>query len=85
MSVLAQIIRGAVGVYQLLLRPIMPPACRFEPSCSEYYREALRSQSVLRATGLAIRRIGRCHPWHQGGYDPPPASRIRRPSKSSAG
>jgi putative membrane protein insertion efficiency factor len=58
--------------YQLLLRPLLPPACRFEPSCSEYYRQALESHGALRATGLAIRRLGRCHPWHEGGYDPPP-------------
>jgi uncharacterized protein len=61
--------------YQIIMRPLLPPACRFVPSCSEYYRQALMSVGFLRATGLAIGRISRCHPWHQGGYDPPPAPR----------
>ncbi len=64
---------GLVRGYQLLVRPLLPPVCRFEPSCSEYYRLALMTHGFLRATGLAIRRICRCHPWHEGGYDPPPA------------
>jgi len=62
----------AVRGYQLIARPLLPPACRFEPSCSEYYRLCLESHGVLRATGLAVRRLTRCHPWHAGGYDPPP-------------
>ena len=71
----ALIARGMVLLvrgYQQLARPLLPPACRFEPSCSEYYRQGLLSLGFLRATGLAIRRISRCHPWHAGGYDPPP-------------
>jgi len=70
----AKFLRAIVRGYQLLLRPLLPPACRFVPSCSEYYREALGGHGVLRATGLAIRRVARCHPWHQGGYDPPPVA-----------
>jgi len=66
--VLLALVRG----YQVLLRPFLPPACRFVPSCSEYYCQVLRSHAAVRATGLAIRRLGRCHPWHEGGYDPPP-------------
>ena len=61
--------------YQVLLRPLLPPVCRFEPSCSEYYRQALMRFGFLRASGLAIQRISRCHPWQDGGYDPPPAPR----------
>lgn len=72
MSIMAKFLRGIVRGYQIVLRPLLPPACRFEPSCSEYYREALTNHGVVRATGLAILRIGRCHPWHAGGYDPPP-------------
>jgi len=69
----AQVVRG----YQLLIRPILPAACRFEPSCSEYAREALARHGVARGGALAIRRIIRCHPWNPGGYDPPPARRSR--------
>ena len=72
MNLLAKGLRTVVRGYQILVRPLLPPACRFEPTCSEYFRELLLTHGVLRATVLAIRRIGRCHPWHAGGYDPPP-------------
>ncbi len=75
MKVVAEFLIALVRGYQLLLSPLLPPACRFEPSCSEYYRQALRSHGVLRATGLALGRLGRCHPWHEGGEDPPPPPR----------
>jgi len=67
------VIRG----YQLVLRPLLPAACRFEPSCSEYARGVLAEHGLARGTWLAIRRIGRCHPFHAGGYDPPPLARPR--------
>ena len=78
MKAMARGLSWLVRGYQVLLRPLLPAACRFEPTCSEYYRQALMTQSVVRATGLAIRRIARCHPWHEGGYDPPPAGRVAR-------
>ncbi len=61
----------AVRGYQLLLRPILPPACRFTPSCSEYFILAVRKYGPIRGAWRGVRRIGRCHPWHPGGYDPP--------------
>jgi putative membrane protein insertion efficiency factor len=64
----------AVRGYQVLLRPLLPPACRFAPSCSEYCVEAVARHGARRGLWLAIRRICRCHPWNPGGYDPPPAS-----------
>jgi len=67
----------AVRVYQLLLRPLLPPGCRFVPSCSEYVREALLQHGLLRGGWLGICRVGRCHPWNPGGYDPPPVERSR--------
>ena len=72
MSRLAYGLSAVVRGYQMLVRPLLPPACRFEPTCSEYYLQALRTHGVIQATHLAIRRLGRCHPWHAGGYDPPP-------------
>lgn len=69
----AQAVRG----YQLLLRPLFPPACRFVPGCSEYVRQALVRQGLLHGGCLGIRRVMRCHPWNPGGYDPPPAERSR--------
>jgi putative membrane protein insertion efficiency factor len=71
-SVGAQIASGLIRGYQLLLRPLLPAACRFEPSCSEYAREVFRRHGLVHGGWLAVRRLGRCHPFHPGGYDPPP-------------
>ena len=65
----------AVRAYQLLVRPALPPVCRFVPSCSAYAREALTAHGALRGGWLAIRRVGRCTAWHPGGFDPVPARR----------
>ena len=70
---LAQAVRG----YQLVVRPLLPPACRFVPGCSEYARLALLEQGLVRGGWLGIRRLARCHPWNPGGYDPPPAQQAR--------
>ena len=66
--VLLLLIRG----YQLVLRPFLPPACRFTPTCSRYAYEAITRHGAWRGTGLALRRIARCHPWGGSGYDPVP-------------
>ncbi len=64
------LIRG----YQLFISPLLGPRCRFYPSCSHYAQEALQTHGLRRGGWLALRRIGRCHPWHPGGVDPvPPA------------
>jgi putative membrane protein insertion efficiency factor len=60
--------------YQMLLRPLLPPACRFAPSCSEYARQVVRTHGGGRGLWLSVRRICRCHPFHPGGYDPPPTT-----------
>lgn len=62
------IIRG----YQLFLSPLLGSNCRFYPTCSHYAREAIDKHGALRGSWLAIRRIGRCNPWHEGGVDPVP-------------
>jgi putative membrane protein insertion efficiency factor len=60
-------------LYQRLLSPLLGPTCRFEPSCSRYAAACLRRFGLVRGAYLATRRILRCHPFHPGGYDPPPA------------
>ena len=65
-----------VRAYQLLVRPLLPPACRYEPSCSHYAIEALHTHGALRGAGLAAWRILRCNPWGGSGSDPvPPCTR----------
>jgi putative membrane protein insertion efficiency factor len=65
---LAASIRG----YQRTLSRVLPPACRFYPSCSQYALEAVTRHGALKGTWLAARRLARCHPFHPGGYDPVP-------------
>jgi putative membrane protein insertion efficiency factor len=61
-----------VTLYQKLLSPWLPPACRYTPSCSQYAKEALLKYGVFRGLVLALKRLARCHPFHAGGYDPVP-------------
>lgn len=61
-----------VRAYQYLFRPLLGANCRFYPSCSDYAREAIERHGAAQGTWLALKRIGRCHPYHPGGYDPVP-------------
>ncbi len=65
-------LRALVRGYQLALSPLLPAACRFHPTCSDYALEALERHGAVRGTWLATRRIARCHPWCPGGHDPVP-------------
>jgi putative membrane protein insertion efficiency factor len=73
---------GAIRVYQVVLSPLLPPACRFYPSCSHYAAQAIARRGALMGLGLAAGRLLRCHPWHAGGYDPVPERgwRTRHPA-----
>ena len=62
---------AAVRCYQLGVSPFIGPRCRFQPTCSQYFIEAVRKYGALRGSWRGLCRIGRCHPWHPGGYDPP--------------
>jgi putative membrane protein insertion efficiency factor len=63
---------GLVRGYRYFISPLLPPACRFHPSCSSYAEEALLQHGPWRGGWLAARRLCRCGPWHPGGFDPVP-------------
>jgi len=65
---------GLLRGYQYLISPLLGGHCRFYPSCSHYAVEAIETHGTVRGTGLALRRLLRCHPWHPGGYDPVPGT-----------
>lgn len=58
--------------YQLTVSPVLPPSCRFFPSCSQYALEAVRRYGAVKGFWLGARRLLRCHPWNPGGFDPVP-------------
>lgn len=77
------LLTAMIRAYQLTLSPLTGPTCRYYPSCSQYALVAVRRHGALRGTGLAARRLARCHPWTPGGVDDvPPAS---APSSSRPG
>ncbi|HEX3596966.1 MAG TPA: membrane protein insertion efficiency factor YidD [Polyangiaceae bacterium] len=69
---IARLLLLSIRAYQMTLSPLLGPSCRFEPSCSRYAAACIDSHGALRGSYLAVRRLLRCHPFHPGGYDPPP-------------
>lgn len=80
--------RGAAGAvkrvllwlvrrYQRLISPVLPPMCRYEPSCSRYMEAAIELHGPLKGTWLGVKRLARCTPWGGSGYDPVPERRVR--------
>ena len=65
-TVLISILKG----YKAFLSPMLPSACRFRPTCSEYMMDAIEKYGPLRGAWLGVKRLGKCHPFHKGGYDP---------------
>jgi len=61
-----------IKFYQLVISPILPANCRYQPTCSHYTVEALKKHGLLKGGWLGIKRISRCHPWGSSGYDPVP-------------
>ncbi|MFO1315392.1 MAG: membrane protein insertion efficiency factor YidD [Burkholderiales bacterium] len=66
------ILLALIRAYQYALRPMLGSNCRFYPSCSDYAREAIERHGALRGLWLAVKRVGKCHPYHPGGFDPVP-------------
>ena len=77
---LSSLVRG----YRYAVSPLLGPSCRYQPTCSEYALEALARFGAWRGTALALRRIGRCHPWGGSGHDPVP-ERPAPPDRAGAG
>jgi putative membrane protein insertion efficiency factor len=65
---------AAIRFYQAAISPLLGSSCRFYPSCSHYAHQAIETNGLLRGLWLGLRRIGRCHPFNSGGYDPVPSA-----------
>lgn len=70
MSLPRTIAIGLIRTYKLVISPLLPSACRFHPTCSEYMKDAIERHGVWKGVGMGLRRLSRCHPFHQGGFDP---------------
>jgi putative membrane protein insertion efficiency factor len=70
-AVLSSCLIAGARFYQVAIRPVLPGVCRFQPSCSDYFIQAVRQYGPVRGAWKGIGRICRCGPWSSGGYDPP--------------
>ena len=66
------ILIAPIRFYRYFISPLLPPSCRFEPTCSHYTEQAIVKYGLLKGSWMGAKRIGRCHPWNPGGYDPVP-------------
>jgi putative membrane protein insertion efficiency factor len=82
---IARILIALVRFYQLTISRVLGPVCRFEPSCSRYAVACLESHGAIRGSLLSIVRLCKCHPFHPGGYDPPPSPRAIEARTPQAG
>lgn len=71
---LSELVIKLIHLYQCSLSLLIGNRCRFYPSCSHYTQDAIRAHGLVKGCGYGLRRIGRCHPWHPGGYDPVPGT-----------
>jgi putative membrane protein insertion efficiency factor len=78
MNLLATLLLALIKLYQRTLSRLLGPACRFEPSCSRYAAASIAAWGPLRGGLLSIVRLCKCHPFHPGGYDPPPTRPLVR-------
>jgi putative membrane protein insertion efficiency factor len=69
---MTRVLLALIAGYRRFVSPIVPPACRFEPSCSRFASEAIAKHGPLRGIVLSVARVCRCAPWHPGGFDPVP-------------
>ena len=83
MPILRSIVIAPIRAYQRVISPALPRSCKYEPTCSHYAVEAVRTEGVLRGLVLGTWRILRCNPWSHGGYDPVSAQRLFRSRRST--
>lgn len=81
---MTKLLLGLIRLYQLTLSPFIGRSCRFEPSCSNYTASCITHHGAVRGLWLGVRRVARCHPFHEGGYDPPPTLSAAPPSARDA-
>lgn len=67
---------GILRIYQLCISPMLGPSCRFEPSCSNYAIQALKTHGVV-GVFMSLNRVRKCHPWNEGGFDPVPPQKCK--------
>ncbi|MET3961937.1 putative membrane protein insertion efficiency factor [Marmoricola sp. OAE513] len=75
-SPLRAVLIGLLKVYRFAISPLYGQVCRYHPTCSAYALEAVTEHGGIKGSWLAVRRVGRCHPWAAGGYDPVPAKKV---------
>lgn len=78
-----KIVIAVIRAYQYLISPYLGSHCRFHPSCSCYALNALKTHGTWRGISLSVKRLSRCHPWHEGGYDPVPDNINNKPNNKS--
>jgi len=76
---MGRLLIGLIRCYQFAVSPLLPPSCRFYPTCSQYAAEAIASHGTWRGTALTVRRLLKCHPLHPGGFDPVPGPHAHHP------
>ncbi|OEZ93047.1 membrane protein insertion efficiency factor YidD [Duganella phyllosphaerae] len=81
---MTRLLRFLLRTYQLTISPLLGPRCRFYPSCSNYALEALQLHGAAKGSLLAAKRVCRCHPWNEGGFDPVPPPTDPTSSSSTA-
>ena len=69
---MGRVLIALLQLYKWLISPLLPAACRFEPTCSQYAADAIAKHGPVRGVSLSVRRLLRCHPWGSGGIDPVP-------------
>lgn len=80
-----RVVLGLIRFYRAAISPLLPSACRYVPTCSEYAETAVRRFGALRGSWMAVARVVRCHPFGGSGYDPVPPAGERRPEEGGGG